>query len=159
MRRYPDFVGIGSTRAGSSWLHYVLSSHPDIWMSPVKELHFYDCPMNGKITFTCDFPRCKERIKSYLNREWDVNNDGFYRNLIWDYRYFFKKRLELWYGSLFAESGDKIAGEITPGYAILEKDTIVRMASNNNELRAIYLLRNPIERGWSSIVNGLAKKK
>jgi hypothetical protein len=40
----PDFVGIGAQRAGTSWWHSLIESHPDVhalgW--PYKELHFFD---------------------------------------------------------------------------------------------------------------------
>jgi LPS sulfotransferase NodH len=40
MRRLPDVVGIGSRRCGSSWLHAVLNSHPEIGKPP-NGLHFF----------------------------------------------------------------------------------------------------------------------
>lgn len=38
----PNFVGIGAPRAGSSWLHGLLSSHPDVYMpTRRKEIMFF----------------------------------------------------------------------------------------------------------------------
>lgn len=39
----PDFVGIGVARGGTTWLHTLLSGHPDVYM-PVrrKEIRFFD---------------------------------------------------------------------------------------------------------------------
>lgn len=39
----PDFLGIGVPRSGTTWLHKVLSAHPDVWL-PVrrKEVHYLD---------------------------------------------------------------------------------------------------------------------
>ncbi|TVQ38230.1 MAG: hypothetical protein EA384_09570 [Spirochaetaceae bacterium] len=48
--RFPDFLGIGTTRGGSSWLYRVLSRHPDVWMPPVKEVHYFDRPRDGRRT-------------------------------------------------------------------------------------------------------------
>src|SRR5215208_108045 len=36
------FVGIGAQKAGTTWLHDYLSSRPDTFMSPIKELHYFD---------------------------------------------------------------------------------------------------------------------
>ncbi|MFO8163421.1 MAG: sulfotransferase [Desulfatiglandales bacterium] len=158
-KRFPDFVGIGATRGGSSWLHYVLAAHPDIWVTPVKELHYYDRPMNGTFTFIKDPVRRNIRIKSYIKNMYDnTNQDGLLNTLAWDFKFFFNKRSEDWYKSLFAQAGNRIAGEVTPAYAILSRDAIARMAEGNPGLKAVYMLRDPIERAWSSIVNGLAKK-
>lgn len=39
----PSFLGIGVPRAGTTWLHTMLSSHPDIYMtSRRKEVRFFD---------------------------------------------------------------------------------------------------------------------
>jgi hypothetical protein len=39
----PTFLGIGVERGGSTWLHALLASHPDIYMpTRRKEIHFFD---------------------------------------------------------------------------------------------------------------------
>src|SRR4029453_18936667 len=38
----PDFLCVGAQKAGTSWLYHQLVSHPDFWMPPVKELHYFD---------------------------------------------------------------------------------------------------------------------
>lgn len=64
-----------------------------------------------------------------------------------------------WYCSLFegpALAG-KQCGEITPAYAILERDTIKECRVNFPDLKLIYIIRNPIERAWSSAKMALAR--
>ncbi len=39
-RKGPDFVGIGCTKCGSTWLSYVLAQHPDIYIK-LKEIYFF----------------------------------------------------------------------------------------------------------------------
>jgi Sulfotransferase domain len=40
----PDFVGIGVQKAGTTWWHQLISSHPDVWSRADlhKERHFFD---------------------------------------------------------------------------------------------------------------------
>src|SRR2546423_15293863 len=38
----PDFLCIGAQRAGTGWLYEQLRNHPDFWMPPMKELHYFD---------------------------------------------------------------------------------------------------------------------
>lgn len=42
--RLPDFIGIGAPKAATTWLTSVLDSHPRVYMTPVKETHFFDYP-------------------------------------------------------------------------------------------------------------------
>ncbi len=38
----PTFLGIGAPKSGSSWLHDLLASHPQVWMAPRREVHYFD---------------------------------------------------------------------------------------------------------------------
>ncbi|WP_298886969.1 sulfotransferase [uncultured Serinicoccus sp.] len=40
--RLPNFLYIGPDKAGSTWLHEVLVKHPDIFLTPAKDLYFFD---------------------------------------------------------------------------------------------------------------------
>ncbi len=42
MTRLPNFLYIGPDKAGSSWLHETLIKHPDVYLSPAKDLYFFD---------------------------------------------------------------------------------------------------------------------
>lgn len=41
MRR-PNFLYIGPPKAGSTWLHEALSRHPQVYLTPAKELQYFD---------------------------------------------------------------------------------------------------------------------
>jgi len=64
----------------------------------------------------------------------------------------------VWYQSLFAgeESGRK-KGEITPAYAILPVEAIRDIHAINPALRSVYIIRNPVERAWSSALMALGR--
>src|SRR5215472_17512260 len=38
----PDFLCVGAHKGGTTWLYQQLDSHPDFWMPPLKELHYFD---------------------------------------------------------------------------------------------------------------------
>jgi hypothetical protein len=42
MARKPNFIYIGPDKAGSSWLHEVLLTHPQVFMPEAKDLYFFD---------------------------------------------------------------------------------------------------------------------
>ncbi len=38
----PNFIFVGPDKAGSTWLHEVLLTHPQVWMPQAKDLYFFD---------------------------------------------------------------------------------------------------------------------
>ena len=38
LRFFPDCIGIGAQKAGTTWLFENLDRHPEIWMAPIKEV-------------------------------------------------------------------------------------------------------------------------
>jgi hypothetical protein len=63
-----------------------------------------------------------------------------------------------WYKSLFTgEEEGKVKGEITPAYAIMSQDIVRYIYFHYPELRLLYIIRNPIERAWSSALMALER--
>ena len=154
----PTFLGIGAQKAGSTWLYRALELHPDVWLPPVKELHFFD----EKIRFQRgwfetlrgeDGPGRRwrrqihtERRRRRRHRELD---DAERQRRDWTSRYFFDTPTIEWYESLFPAEV-KTRGEITPEYAVIDEDAIGSAVERFPDLRVVYLIRNPIEREWSA---------
>lgn len=42
MARLPNFIFLGPDKSGSTWLHAALSEHPQVYLTPGKDLHFFD---------------------------------------------------------------------------------------------------------------------
>jgi Sulfotransferase domain len=40
--RLPNFLYVGPDKAGSSWVHEMLLKHPDVYLTPAKDLYFFD---------------------------------------------------------------------------------------------------------------------
>lgn len=38
----PDFIGLGTQKGGTTTLHQLLQSHPDVFLPAAKELHCFD---------------------------------------------------------------------------------------------------------------------
>jgi hypothetical protein len=39
---FPDFLGIGAQKAGTTWLYEMLRHHPDLYLASPKEVHYFD---------------------------------------------------------------------------------------------------------------------
>ncbi|HXX53058.1 MAG TPA: sulfotransferase, partial [Thermodesulfovibrionales bacterium] len=156
------FLGIGANKAGTTWLYYQLAKHPDIWMPPLKELHYFDHLSR------CSFPACSasDTTFRYLTRKDRLNRTrrkNFTRLLLsailqrdwrrvhWTLRYFFGTRSDDWYVSLFQDGDGKVKGEITPCYSILDIKEVRHIRDMFPDLRIVLILRNPIERAWSQV--------
>lgn len=148
MRR-PDFLCIGSQKAGSLWLYRRLISHPDLWLPFIKELHFFDTREKSPS------PYYKQRIRSKLRdaiqeaKSGDKDTpysdalaalDDFDEILSWD-----------WYLKLFslAPAGAK-AGEITPRYSTLPLDEVRNLRGDLPDAKIVYVIRDPFERALSA---------
>src|SRR5262245_8764381 len=107
------FLGIGAQKAGTTWLHENLRTHPVLSFPHGTEIHFWDAQRDRGID---------------------------------------------WYRSLFVSS-DRVEGEITPAYAILPPRQVAEIAATFPDLRLIYILRNPIDRAWSSALMALQRSE
>ena len=168
--RKPDFLGIGAPRTGSSWLWLAMLEHPQIWMPPRKELHYFTrnekYPTPGQLSKDYAWQRLFGRDQNC--RKWkqelgkDVSRvlDGRMKwaDVPWLVRYYFGTVNNDWYFSLFsAAPPGKVVGEITPDYGQLDWNDIQKLHALLPNVKIIYQMRNPVERSWSHLRFSLAK--
>jgi hypothetical protein len=152
-KRYPDFVGIGAQKAGTTWLYRNLRDHPQIWM-PKKEVHYFDRKINETppgLRARLLGERPEDRAWRQQVKYWTgVHLKRFsLPGLVWVYRYYVSPPNDGWYASLFRAGEGKVTGEITPNYSVLEREQIAHVREIMPEARIVFLMRNPIERAWS----------
>jgi len=162
MNKGPDFIGIGMERAGTSWLFTQIASHPDIWVPPLKELHFFDVidPQAFYLKHRYSYhlkSRLKQKAAPFMNlpNRPEFKKNDYLTYLLWDL-YFFTGRFNIdWYKRLFDDkfTGGKTCGEITPAYSNLTPETIQMALTMNPNIKFLLMLRNPIERMWSGLVH------
>jgi hypothetical protein len=157
---YPDFLGIGAQKAGTTWLSRNLQAHPEIWMPSIKEVHYFDeqigqpaslaLRLYGRLFGKRDADRrwrrqVRARSRRHLRRR---SRDA----LLWDIRYYLGAPNDAWYASLFEPGRGMVAGEITPAYSTLGPDAIAHVRGLMPEARIIFMMRNPMERAFSQAV-------
>ncbi len=150
---YPDFIGIGAQKAGTTWLHSNLQAHPEVWMPPIKELHYFDEKVELEGGFVRrlrgDRPadtRWRRQIRTRIRSPLKMASS---RELSWDLRYFFGTPGDGWYAALFEPGRGRVTGEMTPDYSILERERVSRVHGLMPDAKIIFMMRNPIERVWS----------
>ena len=144
----PGFVCIGAQKGGTTWLYENLNRHPDVWMPPIKEIHYFNrlC-INEKLLGNWTVPHSCS-IKRYLITlaKFKIND------LRWMQQYFEFSMTGGNYLALFNKkyTGKCISGDITPAYSTLEERG-VRFASKvlDRDVPVLFIIRNPVYRSWS----------
>ena len=131
----PDFLCIGAHKAGSTWLYQQLDSHPDFWMPPVKELHYLD--QLSRVQRAAG-PRCRdERDRRFLERLQSLSAEP---------------GIDLEnYGRLFEPKASLLSGDISPNYSTLSNKVIRQVVGYFQNLKVMFLARDPVERVWSHL--------
>ena len=62
------FVCVGAQKAGTTWLARVLATHPDLFLTPVKEIHYFD-HVRGITEHLSDKKR-QSRYRKFHQRMW-----------------------------------------------------------------------------------------
>lgn len=123
MKKVNLFI-IGAAKSGTTALYHYLSKHPDIYMSPVKEPHFF----TEAIHFEDKKLPAIELSKEYHSK---VIKD------FKDYHYLFKRG-----------ENHAFRGEASPSY-LWDKEAAQRLYQYNPDAKIIAILRDPIERAYS----------
>ncbi|MEL6168317.1 MAG: sulfotransferase [Pseudomonadota bacterium] len=158
----PTFVGIGAPRCGTTWLHVQLQSHPDIWLPPLKELHFFDAA--SRYTSPGTFQIANPLRRLVAPGRWGGRSTatalgqvvrralrGDTEAAAWWMRVATATYDDSFYPRLFPGAGYRATGEFTPAYSLLDTDDIRRIHAVNPDMRLIFMARDPIERAWSSL--------
>ncbi|MCL6632469.1 MAG: sulfotransferase [Alicyclobacillus herbarius] len=125
MASVPNFFIIGAPKAGTSSLYQYLRQHPQVYMSPIKEPHFF-CSHHFPALFT------------------GPGDEEFSRAAI---------RHPDAYRALFqTATGQSAAGEASVFY-LYYPDTPERIRAWNPKAKVIAILRHPVDRAFSAYMH------
>jgi hypothetical protein len=130
----PDFIIGGAMKSGTSTLHHILQSHPDVFI-PNHEVHFFDM----------------DNMLQHPDFNFFHNNEWIHQFLHDDPDQYWK-----WYGDFFRGHTEKVLGEDSTTYLASSK-AAYRIAQQPKEIKLIFLLRNPTERSYSHYLHDLRK--
>lgn len=154
------FACIGAQKAGTTWLARMLARHDDVFVTPVKEVHYFD-HIAGLTEQLSDRKR-RSRYRKYHQRMWTQLHRwrSFRAQADW-YKAYMQPRLDdAWYASLFADRGVKtVAGELTPEYALIGRKGLRHMKKLAPDAHIIYIMRDPVDRAWSQLLHQCRVRK
>ena len=150
---FPNFLCIGTQKAGITWLSANLAKHPDIWLPKRNELHFLDRKFPIDMLKTerhLALEAAKKGSKKSWQKKWEKLKKKYdWETLLWETRYRLAKGDESWYAGLFDNAQGRITGDLTPSYVLLGEEAIKYMHSHRPNTKIILLMREPIDRAWS----------
>jgi Sulfotransferase family len=131
LRHFPDFLIVGPQRTGTTWLFHNLKRHPEIFLPQGKELYYFSTLR------TPDHRRSRfEHLEDYLRAMADTPRSKLKKN------YDCLRK----FGRLYRPI---VRGEATASYATLQSEVIREITLLNPEVKAILMVRDPVERAWS----------
>ena len=150
-------IGLGATKAGTSWLYDYLRHHPECHFRRVKELHYFDAFDGGKPAAKAKALRQKAQTFRETLRTAPGHRVPGLQAAIRDHE-------DL--AGLMQHAEDpaaylaylsdglgrkKVQGDITPAYGLLSPAKLRDIASLTDDVRFVYLLRDPVARLWSHV--------
>lgn len=118
----PNFIVAGASKSGTTALFHGLKQHPDIFLPPTKELHYFSYPELYKRT---NGPGDKYIIRTIIT-SWDAYLSQFQK----------------------ANVGYQARGDISPSYLFFPS-VAQRIRDKLGPIRIIIILRNPVEKIFS----------
>jgi hypothetical protein len=152
MTNLPKFLCIGVQKAATSWLWVQLRSHPDVWMPPVKELHFFDhlyISENRQWTAWHIRKHLKTTV-AWHKRHGKAKGPYFaYLQGLLNESMF----TEAWYRHAYQWEGaeSKVAGDVTPEYCMIPEEGVRYVQELLGQVKIIVMLRSPVDRALSQI--------
>jgi hypothetical protein len=157
----PHFLGIGAQKAATSWLWKNLGAHPDVWMPPFKELHYFDhlyVPAHRAWTTWGLKNNVTNSLKWYFRdtETPDLDYVKYLVELASDDLF-----TEAWYASAYAWKGadGKLLGEITPEYCMIGREGIAYVRRFLGNIKLIYFIRDPVDRAFSQLFMNARRRK
>ncbi len=140
----PLVIGVGAPKAGTTWLAQYFNNRPDCSRPPLKEMHFFNNLSEDGLK------KLSTRIERRMN---EMNPEPNQRRRMEHYKALVDagRSSDADYLSAlrFRVPEETLKYEFTPAYALLGEDILRRMNALTEDVRFIYLLRDPIDRTWS----------
>ena len=141
----PNFFVVGAAKAGTTSLYHYLNEHSDIYLSPIKEPHFF-----------CTDIRY-ENFRSSFQKESHIDFPEYFSRPTLDPKHiaFVANRND--YLSLFREVAEqKVIGEVSTGY-LYSQTAAKNIRAGVPDAKIVMILRHPVERAFSHFLMDLKR--
>lgn len=138
-------LGLGAQKTATTWFANYLGRHPDVFVSRIKEMHFFRYYELNRpwpdIFFRRQLSK-SARFGSPTARDIELCERLQMDSRLERYVNFFSSRM----------SSESHFSEITPAYSMLPIVELTRIKNNFPKLKTFFFLRNPADRFWSQLL-------
>lgn len=151
-------LGVGATKAGTTWLWDHLSQHPECHARAIKELHYFDTLETGAFARQIRVQEAFDAKLAALAAAGKGNPQRIAQRRadVAEWLAVLRRRVEdipayLAYLLGGDRGGRRLAVDVTPAYASLPEGRLRAMAGIAADVRFLYLMRDPVARFWSHV--------
>ena len=136
-RTLPTFIVVGANKGGTTSIYHYLKQHPEVFVSPVKEPHYFSSDIDVNL-FKREFAQNKlQDVEKFVSGDMKQ-----------EYHAAFIRDFEL-YKKLFRNvTTQKAIGELSTSY-LFSKVAASEIKRAIPDCKIIICLRNPVERAYS----------
>lgn len=142
LERFPDFLIVGPQRTGTTWLHQVLTRHPEVFLTDPKEIFYFSRLKDGAAN-----PRFESTLLDWYLAQFRPR---------WTRRVASQWRCLTRYGRPWRPL---VRGEATASYAAMDADLVDEVAALRPGVKALFMVRHPVERAWSHAKKDLSRNR
>lgn len=151
--RYPDLICLGAQKAATTWLYDVLSHRDEIFLPPIKEIHYFSQIYNNDARDYGPVHRAAQ-VESVLKYFQAAKFSDHPRpSLVDEVNHLVSPDVDdSWYAQIFSSaSSDAVCVEICPSYMNMPQAAVQHVLRLNPSVRLLVLIRDPLDRCWSQI--------
>jgi hypothetical protein len=153
-------LNIGAMKSGTSWLAKQLEDHPDIYLPPVKEVHYF-AHIHSPIKLLDTNGRVGA-LRTYISWVFpELHLEQLRQNLRWFDMYLEEPINDAWFYNLYKNRGaKKYCAEFSNITSILNDEAWTHIKCLCDNIKVVYTMRDPFMRLWShtrfhAITNGV----
>jgi len=148
--QFPELIGIGTQRSGSTWMWTNLIGHPDLFVPPYKEINYLS--LRGQVPHEKTLQVRRQKLAEVLAaHSRGVIGDPWVAE--WFARFARSERNDdAWYASLYQGAPQGSIGvDFSPAYCTMDDAQVRRVKTLIPNARVIFVMRDPIDRAWSQL--------
>ncbi|MDF2231749.1 sulfotransferase [Albimonas sp. CAU 1670] len=164
LRRHAELEGkdflvcVGAMRAGTSWLYAQLREAPQVAVSPLKEVHFFDARFPAQAIMDVD-ELALRRLAWHLDQPGDpvenLRRRPAFRASLDRARMVYDDDAYFAHFAALVRPGTRALADLTPAYAAIGAAGFAEIRrfceSQGLRPRLLFVMRDPVERLWSHL--------